>query len=240
MTSSPLTHCPILFEDNDLLIVEKPEGVLSHPNPGSHKSSCAFEGKYSLEERRFDTPQSRLWLIHRLDQDASGILLAAKNLKSAEVCREAFEQGTVAKNYLALVSRKPMPSRGKWRDALVERHIGTGIRASVNPSQQPNSLLHYALKEYFPRFNLSLLEIGLITGKTHQIRAQATYHGHPLAGDRLYGNFGLNKELRLSLGLRRLFLHAWQLKIKHPSRNELLDIQSPLPETLGGSLEKAH
>ncbi len=240
MTPSPFTHCPVLFEDNDLLFVDKPEGVLSHPNPGASKSSCAFEGKYSLEERLFDTPQGRLWLIHRLDQDASGVLLAAKNLKSAEACREAFEKGDVKKNYLALVSRKPMPARGQWRDALVERHVGTGIRASINPSKPPNALLHYTLKEYFPRSNLSLLEIALITGKTHQIRAQATYHGHSLAGDRLYGNFALNKELRGSLGLRRLFLHAWQLKIRHPSRNESLDVQSPLPETLERSLGKAH
>lgn len=240
MTPPLWTRCPVLFEDKDLLVIEKPEGVLSHPNPGGHKSPCAFEGNYSLAERCFDAPGSRLWLIHRLDLDASGILLAAKNLKSAEACREAFERGEVEKNYIALVSRKPMPPRGKWRDALVERHSGAGIRVSVHPSKQPNALLHYALKDHFSKSNLSLLEINLVTGKTHQIRAQAAYHGHPLAGDRLYGHFGLNKELRRALDLRRLFLHAWRLKIKHPSRSEVLDIQSPLPEDLEQSLEKAH
>ncbi len=239
MTSLPFTRCPILFEDEYLLIIEKPEDVLSHPNPGTPKTACAFEGKYSLADRRFDTPQSRLWLIHRLDQDTSGVLLAAKDPGSAEACRKVFEQGEVEKNYLALVSRKPMPPRGQWRDALVERRTGTGIRAFVDPSKRPNALLRYTLKENFPKFNLSLLEIGLMTGKTHQIRAQAAYHSHPVAGDRLYGNFGFNKELRGSLDLRRLFLHAWQLKIKHPSKNEILDIRSPLPETLERSLEKA-
>ena len=239
MASSPFTRYPVLFEDNALIIIEKPEGVLSHPNSKSGPLG-AFEGPYDLLERRFDTPQGPLWLIHRLDQDTSGILLAAKYIKSAEACREAFEKGTVEKHYLTLVSRKPMPAKGKWRDALVERRAGGSVRAFINPSQQPNAFLHYSLKEYFPKSNLSLLEIGLMTGKTHQIRAQATYHGHPVAGDRIYGNFGLNKELRQSLDLRRLFLHAWRLKIKHPSRNEILDIQSSLPETLGRALEKAH
>lgn len=240
MASLSFTRHPVLFEDESLLIIEKPEGVLSHPNPGSHGSLSAFEGTYDLAERRFDTPHGPLWLIHRLDQDTSGILLAAKNLKSAAACRAAFENGTVEKNYLALVSRKPIPPRGKWRDALMERRTGGNVRTCVSPSQQPNALLHFTLKEYFPKSNLSLLEIALITGKTHQVRVQAAYHGHPVAGDRIYGNFGLNKELRVSLDLRRLFLHAWQLKIRHPSKNEILDIQAPLPEALERSLEKAH
>ncbi|MBU9888841.1 MAG: RluA family pseudouridine synthase [Candidatus Omnitrophica bacterium] len=235
-----ITRCPVLYEDEALLIIDKPEGVLSHPNPGGRKTACAFEGDYSLEDRRFDAPGGRIWLIHRLDQDTSGILLAAKDPDSAKACRDAFERGEVEKNYIALVSRKPMPSRGSWRDALTEQRRGTGVRTAIGHAKKPNALLHYTLKEHFPQLNLALLEIHLVTGRTHQIRVQASHRGHPVAGDRLYGHFGLNKSLRRSLELRRLFLHAWRLKIAHPARSRSLEICAPLPEDLERALGKAH
>lgn len=236
MAQSLFTRCPILFEDISILVIHKPEGVLSHPNSETPKTVCAFEGPYDFRERRFETPHGPLWLIHRLDQDTSGILLAAKNKKSAEICRENFEKGAVTKNYLALVSRKPMPPRGKWRDALFEKKAGEKIRASIAPSQKPNAFLSYVLKEYFPRQNLSLLNITLLTGKTHQIRVQTAYHGHPVAGDRIYGNFGLNKNLRQAFNLHRLFLHAWELILPHPLTKKILEIRAPLPHDLEASL----
>ena len=239
MNPSSFTHCPVLFEDADLLIIDKPEGVLSHPNPGKQNLACAFEGPYDLGERRFQTPQGPVWLIHRLDQDTSGVLLAAKNKKSAGACRRSFEKGEVKKNYIALVSRRPMPSHGKWRDALMERRAGGGLRVAIDPSGRPNAFLNYKLKEYFQKFNLSLLEIELLTGKTHQIRVQSACRGHPVAGDRVYGNFALNKELREALGLRRLFLHAWRLAFPHPLTGKPFAVEAPLPEELEDCLLKA-
>jgi RluA family pseudouridine synthase len=232
MTNSPFTQCPILFEDTDLIVVNKPEGILSHPNPGAKSPAAAFEGPYDLGNRCFQTPQGPIWLIHRLDQDTSGALLAAKNKKSAATCRNAFEERAVKKNYLALVSRRPMPPHGIWRDTLMEQRTAGGIRSAINYSSRPNAFLNYKMKEYFPKFNLSLLEIELLTGKTHQIRVQSTYRGHPVAGDRLYGNFTLNKELKAALDLRRMFLHAWKLAFPHPASGKLLTIESALPEDL--------
>jgi len=239
MSSVFFTRYPILFEDADLLIIDKPEGVLSHPNPGKQSPSCSFEGPYDLGERLFQTPAGPLWLIHRLDQDTSGALLAAKNKRSAAACRESFEKGAVKKNYLALVSRRPMPPQGKWRDALVERRAGGGLRVAVYPSGRPNAFLNYRLKEYFQKLNLSLLEVELLTGKTHQIRVQSTYRGHPIVGDRVYGNFTLNKEMREALGLRRLFLHAWRLAFPHPSTGKPVVAEAPLPEELEDCLLRA-
>lgn len=239
MNGSGFTHCPILFEDADLLVIDKPEGILSHPNPGNQHASCAFEGSYDPKERCFQTSAGPLWLLHRLDQDTSGILLAAKSKKTALTCLGSFEKREVEKDYLALVSRKPMPPVGKWRDTLVEHRNPSSVRSRVSRSAQPNAFLNYKMKEFFPKFNLSLLEIKLVTGKTHQIRVQAAYHGHPVAGDRIYGNFGLNKELRQELGLRRLFLHAWRLVIQHPVKNEILEITAPLPEELEQCLFRA-
>ena len=232
MTNSTFTQCPILFEDADLLVVDKPEGVLSHPNPGSQSPSAAFEGSYDLNNRRFETPQGPVWLVHRLDQDTSGVLLAAKNKKSVAACRNAFEERKVKKHYVALVSRRPMPAHGIWRDNLMEHRSGGGIRSAINYAGRPNAFLNYKMKEFFPKLNLSLLEIDLLTGKTHQIRVQSAYRGHPVAGDRVYGNFTLNKELRQALDLRRLFLHAWRLVLPHPTSQKSLTIEAPLPQDL--------
>ncbi len=239
MAISPFTQCPILFEDADLIVVNKPEGVLSHPNPGAKSLSAAFEGPYNLGDRRFQTPQGPIWLIHRLDQDTSGVLLAAKNKKSVATCRKAFEEREVKKNYIALVSRRPMPPHGIWRDTLMEQRSAGSIRSAINYSGRPNAFLNYKMKEYFPKYNLSLVEFDLLTGKTHQIRVQSAYRGHSVAGDRIYGNFTVNKELRQALDLRRLFLHAWRLVFPHPTSNKLLTIESPLPEDLEDCLLRA-
>jgi len=240
MTHPLFTPYPVLFEDASLIVIHKPEGVLSHPNPGSSKTSCAFEGPYDMKERLFQTPQGPLWLIHRLDQDTSGALLAAKNRKSAEACRNAFEKRAVKKHYLALVARRPMPPQGLWRDTLVEKRAGARVRVAVVRSGAPNAFLSYKMKEYFPKFNLALLEIVLLTGKTHQIRVQSAFRGHPVMGDRIYGNFHLNKELREALGLRRLFLHAWSLTLPHPANGKILKITSPLSEDLENCLFKCN
>ncbi|MFH1799737.1 MAG: RluA family pseudouridine synthase [Candidatus Omnitrophota bacterium] len=232
MTNSSFTRCPVLFEDADLLVINKPEGVLSHPNPGARGSGAAFEGSYDLGSRRFQTPQGPVWLIHRLDQDTSGVLLAAKNKKSAAVCRNAFEKRAIKKSYVTLVSRRPMPPHGIWRDTLMEQRSFGGVRSAIHCSGKPNAFLNYKMTEYFPKFNLSLLEIELLTGKTHQIRVQSAYRGHPVAGDRIYGNFTLNKELRQALDLRRMFLHAWRLALPHPTLGKNLTFEAPLPDDL--------
>lgn len=239
MKNSPYTPCPVLFEDADLLVINKPEGVLSHPNPGGKGPGAAFEGPYDLGRRCFQTPEGPLWLIHRLDQDTSGTLLAAKSKKSAAACRKAFEERAVKKSYIALVSRKPMPPHGIWRDTLMEQRTSGGVRSAINYAGKPNAFLNYKMKEHFPKYNLSLLEIELLTGKTHQIRVQAAYRGHPVAGDRIYGNFTLNKELRQALDLHRMFLHAWRLVLPHPTSGKLLTIESPLPEDLEDCLLRA-
>lgn len=239
MAASPLTRHNILYEDDHLIIIHKPSGILSHPNHPGKGPITAFEGTYNPGERCFQTPVGPLWLLHRLDQEASGILLAAKTKEATAACRGAFERKEVEKDYLVLVSRRPIPPKGKWMDFLSEKKLSGGIKVSVARGPKPNAILHYVQKEYFPKFNLALLEIRLITGKTHQIRVQSVYHGHPVAGDRVYGNFAFNKELRDALGLRRLFLHAWRLVIKHPVKNSILEIEAPLPEELEQCLLKA-
>ena len=242
---SGATRCPILYQDEALLIVNKPAGVLSHPNPSrggfgdqTKKVLCAFEGNYDFANRRFDTPKGSVWLIHRLDQDASGALLAARSSQAAKKCRQFFERYQVRRTYLALISRQPEPQRGKWEDYLFEQKRSKFVRCFIDPKSKPNAELIYRVRKYFPRIRLSWIEFDLVTGKTHQIRAQSAYHGYPVAGDGVYGDFLLNRKLRKTIGLRRLFLHASCLEFKHPGTKKLVTIDAPLPEELADCMKR--
>lgn len=231
--AAAITQCPIVHRDRFLVIINKAAGLLSHPNPGrGHiKESCAFEGRYDMEEKCFHSAAGRVWLIHRLDQDTSGVLLGALDEKTAQRCREAFEAGVVRKRYLALVRGSVSP-QGAWLDHLAVTRDRGRVRTAVLKSRPPNAELQYTLLGFNPAARLSWLDIDLITGRTHQIRVQASSRQHPLAGDDVYGDFDWNRRLRKEFGLRRLFLHARQLEIKHPASGQLLKVEAPLPEDL--------
>lgn len=239
-TSSESTRCEVLHEDRFLLVVNKPHGFLSHPNPqGGKPQSAAFEGRYDADRRCFTSAAGKVWLIHRLDQDTSGVLLAAKDEKTAAACREAFEAEAVRKIYLALCAGGGLKPEGVWLDHLVTAHERHQVRTTVRHGPRPNAEAHYRLREYSPAQRLSLVEIELITGKTHQIRVQAASRRLPLVGDDVYGSFDLNRKLRQSIGARRLFLHAHELRLKHPASGQMLNIKAPLPPDLVGVLTAA-
>ncbi|HEY1051067.1 MAG TPA: RluA family pseudouridine synthase, partial [Prosthecobacter sp.] len=173
------------------------------------------------------------------DQDTSGVLLAAKDEKTAAACREAFEAQTVRKIYLALCAGGGLKPEGVWLDHLVTAHEKHQVRTSVRPGARPNAEARFRLVLYSAAQRLSLVEIELITGKTHQIRVQAASRRLPLVGDDVYGHFELNRKLKQSLGARRLFLHAHELRLKHPASGQMLTVQAPLPADLGAVLAAA-
>ena len=220
----------VLFEDRWLVLINKPAGVLSHPNPkGKADEVCAFEGTYDFEEKCFTTPERRLWLIHRLDQDTSGVLLAAKDAKTADACRAAFSQNAVRKIYVALAAGGGLAKQGVWLDHLMVNHQRKQVRTEVVRGRAPNAEARYKLIHYSPHTRLSLIEIELITGKTHQIRVQCASRHLPIVGDDVYGDFTLNRKLRRDLGIRRLMLHARSLSMKHPGTGQPLMVEAPLP-----------
>lgn len=222
---------PILFEDRWLMMIDKPAGVLSHPNPkGKVDDLCAFEGSYDFEEKCFTSPTGKLWLIHRLDQDTSGVLLAAKDAKTAEVLRRAFEEHAVKKIYFALAAGGGLAKQGVWLDHLVVNHQRKQVRTEVVRGRAPNAESRYRLVNYSPVTRLSLIEIELITGKTHQIRVQCASRHLPIVGDDVYGDFTLNRRLRKDLGLKRLMLHARSLTLKHPITGAKMTIEAPVPK----------
>ena len=235
-----ITACPVLHRDRFIVLVDKPQGVLSHPNPGpsSKPQRAAFAGRYDLETKRFHGPSGEVFLIHRLDQDTSGVLLGALSETMAERCRAAFEAGQVKKRYLALVHGLPKPE-GVWQDHLAVTRERGQVRTVVNAKAAPNAELRYRVLTQSEKHRVSLLEIDLITGRTHQIRVQSASRKHPLLGDDVYGDFDLNKRFRKDHGLRRLFLHAQQLELKHPASGQMLCVQAVLPVELGAVLESA-
>ncbi|HRH95308.1 MAG TPA: RluA family pseudouridine synthase [Prosthecobacter sp.] len=238
--TSVMTRCDILHEDRFLIVVNKPHGVLSHPNPKAAKSQpAAFEGSYDHDRRCFKTSAGNVWLIHRLDQDTSGVLLGAKDEKTAAACREAFEAERVHKKYLALCSGGGVKPEGVWLDHLVTAHAKHQVRTTVRHGARPNAEAKYRVIEVNAPHRVVLLEIELITGKTHQIRVQAASRHLPLVGDDVYGSFDLNRKLRKSISAKRLFLHAHELRLKHPASGQMLSVKAPLPPDLLAVLEAA-
>ncbi|MEN3940526.1 RluA family pseudouridine synthase [Prosthecobacter sp. SYSU 5D2] len=232
-----LTTCPVLHRDRFVVIVNKPAGVLSHPNTNRGTEKAAFEGRYDLENQCFDGPGGKVWLIHRLDQDTSGVLLGALDEKTAMKCRTMFEEDAVQKEYLALLRGNP-GKEGTWLDHLATSREKGRVRTGVVKGRPPNAELDFQTLAHHAGERVSLVRLDLITGKTHQIRVQASSRQHHLLGDDVYGHFELNRKLKKDLGLKRLFLHAQRLTMKHPASGQHLQVEAPLPEELKGVLGK--
>ena len=234
--ADPSTSCPILWRDDHLILVDKPSGFLSHPNPGHDAAPAAFHGTYEESSRRFDGPAGPVWLIHRLDQDTSGCLLAARDESTAAALRGAFDAGSVGKTYLALVAGPTRPA-GHWKDALgVARGRGK-VRTSVRAHAPVNAELKFRALHQQPALRMALLEIELVTGRTHQIRVQAASRGHPVFGDDIYGDFALNRWAKKEIGLKRIFLHASRIDLQHPVSGKPLRVRSPVPPDLSAVLD---
>ncbi len=232
-----ITTCPILHRDRFIVIVNKPAGVLSHPNTARSTEHAAFEGRYDLEQKCFNSPGGKVWLIHRLDQDTSGVLLAALDEKTAEKCRTMFDEDAVQKQYLTLLRGNP-GKEGTWLDHLATTREKGRVRTGVLKGRLPNAELDFQTLAHHAGEKVSLLNIDLITGKTHQIRVQASSRQHHVLGDDVYGHFDLNRKLKKDLGLRRLFLHAHRLTLKHPASGQKLSVEAPLAEDLAKVLDR--
>lgn len=212
----------IVYEDDGLLVVDKPAGVAVHGGSG-----VSFG---VIEQLRRQRPQARsLELAHRLDRETSGLLLIAKKRSVLTALHDLFREGHIEKRYLALV-------KGRWREPL--RHVRLSLhkylteegerRVSVS---QDGKAAHSIVRLVARWENFSLVEVELETGRTHQIRVHLAHLGYPLCGDDKYGDFALNKALQKQ-GLNRMFLHAAKLALDHPATGVRLQLAVVLPEDL--------
>ncbi|MDD5177357.1 MAG: RluA family pseudouridine synthase [Sterolibacterium sp.] len=218
----------IAFEDEVLLIIDKPAGVAVHGGSG-----VSFG---VIEQLRRQLPEVRmLELVHRLDRETSGLLMVAKKRLALTRLHDAFRNGAVAKRYLALI-------KGRWQNPLQHVRLpllkylsGEGERrVSVSPEGKD---AHSVVRLLARWENFSLVEVELKTGRTHQIRVHLTHLGFPLAGDNKYGDFSLNRDLQKA-GLKRMFLHAAKLDFIHPINQLRVSLEAPLPKDLSAFLAR--
>ncbi len=217
---------PIPYEDDHLLVVDKPAGLVVHPAPG-HGSGTLVHGLIAAGAEGGD--EERPGIVHRLDRDTSGLLVVARSDEAHERLQELLRARGLTREYLALVVGRPRSLRGTI-DAPIGRDRHDRLRHSLDTDTPREAVTHFEVEELLDRH--ALLRVGLETGRTHQIRVHLAAIGLPVAGDPLYGCPG-------ELGLERQFLHAARLAFAHPFGGEPVDVSSPLPDDLAAALALA-
>jgi 23S rRNA pseudouridine955/2504/2580 synthase len=210
---------PVVYEDAALLVVDKPSGVAVHGGSG-----VSFGVIESLRAAR---PQANvLELAHRLDRDTSGLLVVAKKRSALLELHRMLREGEVEKVYVAVV--KGVPSREQFdiTEALHKYVNAKGERRVAVQEGGKSAVTKIRLLEKGK--DISLVELRLMTGRTHQIRVHLAHAGHPVLGDDKYGDFELNRALARQ-GVKRLFLHARRLALAHPASREKLRLEAPMP-----------
>lgn len=219
----------IVYDDDDLVVVDKPVGVAAHPSPGW--TGPTVIGGLAGAGYRIATSGAaeRQGVVHRLDVGTTGLMIVAKSELAYSVLKDAFRNRTVDKRYRALVQGHPDPSRGTI-DAPIGRHPTHDYRWAVVGNGRP-SVTHYETVEAFRA--ASLLDIRLETGRTHQIRVHMAAVRHPCVGDLTYG---ADPTLSARLGLDRQWLHAYSLSFDHPSDGRSMHLVSEPPADLSRAL----
>jgi 23S rRNA pseudouridine1911/1915/1917 synthase len=216
----------IAFEDEHLLIVDKPAGVVVQPGTG-HRSGTLVHGLLAHEAAGGD--EERPGIVHRLDRDTSGLLVVARSDEAHDRLQELIRRRRVERRYLALVKGTPRSRTGRI-EAPIGRDRLDKSRHSLDTATPRDAVTHFEVLELLG--SRALLELTLETGRTHQIRVHLEAVDLPVAGDPTYGSPG-------DLGLERQFLHAARLAFEHPFTGNRIDIESPLPDDLAAALARA-
>lgn len=229
--AEPVPGLTIVYDDEDVVIVDKPVGVAAHPSPGW--TGTTVVGGLAAAGYRISTSGAaeRQGIVHRLDVGTSGLMAVAKSERAYTELKRAFKERTVEKIYLAVVQGHPDPSSGTI-DAPIDRHPSADYRWAVVAGGKP-SITHYATLEAFP--HASLVEVHLETGRTHQIRVHMSAVRHPCVGDLTYG---ADPTLSARLGLERQWLHAARLSFAHPRTGLPVSVSSEPPADLQEALNR--
>ncbi len=240
--AAPAREFPILLEDDCLIALDKPAGVAVHGGSG-----VSFG---VIEQLRRARPQAKfLELVHRLDRETSGILLVAKRRSALTHLQEQFRGRETGKTYLALVPGA-WPAARKVIDTPLRKYLQADgeRRVRVTGADDPEAMRALTLvrvrASLAPRPlqglpAMSLLEVTIKTGRTHQIRVHLASCGHAIVGDDKYGDFDLNRRVQRH-GLKRMFLHAWRLQFTHPASGAAVQLHAELPPELAGFLALAN
>ena len=223
----------VVYEDDDLLVVNKPAGLVVHPGSGIAGGTLANALAYHFQQLSQRGGHTRPGIVHRLDKDTSGLIVVAKTEAAHENLADQFRTREVFKSYVALVHGRVEPETGRI-DQPIARDPRQRTRMAVVRGGRP-ALSLYRVRQRYDRF--TLLNVEIKTGRTHQIRVHLSWLKHPVVGDEVYGG-GRDKtvqdaRVRSSIrSLRRLFLHAEQLGFHHPRTGEPLRFTAPIPDAL--------
>jgi 23S rRNA pseudouridine1911/1915/1917 synthase len=217
----------LAYEDEDLVVVDKPAGIAMHPGAGTTAGTLAAQ-LVTLGARGGDDPE-RPGIVHRLDRDTSGLLVVARTEKTFDALQEVIRGREVERRYLALVRGRPRSRTGRI-DAPIGRDRRDPTRRSLDTEEPRDAVTWFEAVETMPEH--ALLDVKLETGRTHQIRVHLAAIELPVSGDSTYG-------VKDDLGLDRQFLHAHRLRFTHPVTGMEVDLESPLPDDLAAALETA-
>jgi 23S rRNA pseudouridine1911/1915/1917 synthase len=225
----PVPGLIVRYEDADIIVVDKPVGVAAHPTPGWAGPTVLQGLQAAGHQVATSGAAERQGIVHRLDAGTTGVMVVAKSEHAYRVLKQAFRDRAVDKRYHALVQGHPDPLRGTI-EAPIGRHPAGDGRFAVVADGRP-AVTHYDTLEAFRA--ASLLDVGLETGRTHQIRVHMAAVRHPCVGDRLYG---ADPVLARRLGLSRQWLHAVTLSFAHPADGRRVEFTSPYPADLAAAL----
>jgi 23S rRNA pseudouridine1911/1915/1917 synthase len=216
----------IAYEDEHLIIVDKPSGLVVHPAPG-HAHGTLVHGLLALDVAGGDA--ERPGIVHRLDRDTSGLMVVARSDEAHRRLQQLVRRHGLERHYAALVVGRPRSRTGRI-EAPIGRDRRDPLRHSLDTDTPRDAITHFEVRELLPRH--TFLDVRLETGRTHQIRVHLSSLGLPVAGDAVYGR-------PHELGLDRQFLHARRLAFEHPFTGERVDVESELPSDLEEALQRA-
>ena len=225
---------PIIFEDEHMMVINKPAGLVVHPGAGNHDNTLVNKllGYNESMFRAMTDEEARPGIVHRLDKETSGVIIVAKNKLVQEKLSAAFAGRNVEKYYLAIVRGKTKRNHG-----TIENYIGRDKKdrikmAVVDEDHGRNAISHYRVLG--ANGGASLVKVKIETGRTHQIRVHMAHLGHPVVGDKLYSE----RRLEAQQCPERHLLHAWKVRMLHPITEEPLEFVADLGEDFTAKLEK--
>lgn len=230
----PLNIC---YEDQDVIVIDKPAGMVVHPAAGHWHGTLVNALLHHCDDLAGIGGELRPGIVHRIDKDTSGLLIISKNDQSHQSLAEQFKNHSIQRRYLALI-HGCLPGKSGTIDQAIGRHPIQRKRMSGKARHGKAAVTHWTVKKHFSQYNLSLVELQLETGRTHQIRVHLAEMNHPLVADPLYGNHSRTSAIKDST-LKTLIaklpgqaLHARLLGFIHPKSRKYLEFSSEMPETL--------
>ncbi|MCK4777666.1 MAG: RluA family pseudouridine synthase, partial [Actinomycetia bacterium] len=214
----------IIYEDNSIVVVSKPPGMVTHPSYGHYNDTLVNALLFHIKDLSDISGEKRPGIVHRLDKDTSGLIVIAKNNKAHQKLSNDLKNRKIKKNYLALVKGRIKENKGTIK-VPIKRSQKDRKRMAVGLKSSKEAVTLFEVLDRFEQF--TFVRITLVTGRTHQIRVHFAYIKHPIAGDAVYGGKSAK-----NIKLKRQFLHASRIELEHPETGKAMVFKDNLPHDL--------